>query len=173
MNYRVHKKTWILVFHIFLICFLRYDYVLAQPATSYLESLKEKFIAYVTTDIQAYQVLEIVDPNDDKKAFLRKTFKGKYRPGNETVHYKELFIDDSNKPGQWHLGAITLAFRSERQADKLFSKIKTSREPSYFYFSVILMRYVVLKHGATIIVVYSETGDAPKMATFFTTLSNP
>lgn len=173
MNYLSYQNSRTRNLTLFLSWLWIYSCAQAQTTNPYLEDLKEKFITHFTAGVKAYVIEEIVDKNDDKKAFLRKTLKGKYLPGKETVTYKELFIRNMDLTESWHLGAITLDFSNEQQADQLYSKIKTTLEPAYFNFTIIVMRYAVLKRGATIIVVYSESGDAPKMTSFFSTLTSP
>lgn len=59
-----------------------------------------------------------------KKTLLQQALKDQCKPGDEILFYKDLSIERSVEPDQWHLSTIALVFNNQQQVDALYTTVK-------------------------------------------------
>jgi hypothetical protein len=145
------------------------EMVVADPG--YLAGIKKDFTDRITADIDDFEVCEIIEKKSDKKEFLQRSFGKAYKPGKESVSYKEIFVRKVNENLRYHLGVVLIEFQSEKDAVSLFDALRGKDGTGFLGGTKILTQYKVLKQRNEVVLVYSETFSDQKVKQFMASLS--
>lgn len=128
--------------------------------------VKKKFVAHSSLYWDNFQVCEVYSKNEDKRAFIARTFGGEYISEAKTIDWKEIFIREEGASSGLHLGVVALGYPDEKIATKMH-KFATSDNTKFFDNTIILTKYTALRRGNVVIFLYSETFLDDKLKSFF------
>ena len=130
----------------------------APPSTpaSVGRTVREAFTSRLASRWDDFRVCEVHSKTNTPRSFVLRALGEPLVSGVEAIHREELFAREEAGSQELHLGFVVLAYRDEGAADRAYERLPPA-ESRYLQATLILTRFVALRRGHTVVLLYSET----------------
>jgi hypothetical protein len=134
-----------------------------------IDDVRKALAAQLSTGKRDFQICDLHSPGENHRTFAVRTLGERYVAAARAVDRAEMRARVIESPSELHLGVLGLTYEGENVAKEMHSTLDDQPSKTLSN-SLILTPFVVVRRGAVVLVIYSETALDEHLKKLFATI---